>query len=161
MKPIAIIVLLVLVVGGGIYLYIHREATADRGVLVGYGFTEPFNGKSEVHIEFTEDMVKSDPPTGFPDGAVEWKPWALGHFEVLDSSNQPVTMSHVVTSPVGMEHRGSPSVGFATGEVTPGESYTLVYKPVASQPKRYSLKVTVPNTKTIGRQVYFVPPNAG
>jgi hypothetical protein len=154
-------VLIVLVVSGAVYLWVNREAATDRGVLVSYGFTEPFNGKAEVHVEFTDVMVKSDPPPGWPEGAIDWPAWASRHFELLDSSGQPVTVGHVDTSPVAGDHRGGEAVGFAKGEVGVGQSYTVFYIPVASQPKRYSLKFTVPSSKTVARQVYFLPPNAG
>jgi len=72
-----------------------------------------------------------------------------------------VDVGHAVDSPVGMDHRGSPSAGFAKSEVTVGADYTVLYIPITSQAKRYSLKVTVPSTKMYGKQVYFLPPNAG
>lgn len=161
MKTIVILLVLLVLVAGGMYFWFQREASVDRGLLISYGFTEPFNGQSEINIEFTEDMVKSDPPQGWPDAAVDWKAWTRGHFELRDGSDQPVEVGHVVSSSIASDHRGSPAVGFAKGDVTVGASYTAVYIPIASQAKRYSLKVTVPPTKTYAKQIYFVPPKAG
>jgi hypothetical protein len=160
-KTIVIMLVLLVLVAGGMYLWFNRAAAIDRGLLVSHGFTEPADDKSEIHIEFTEDMVRSDPPRGWPDEAVDWKAWTKAHFELRDSSDQPVDLGHVVSSPVAMDHRGSPAVGFATGGVTVGASYTAVYIPNASQATRYSLKFTVPATEMYAKQVYFVPPNAG
>lgn len=160
MKTIVIMLVLLVLVAGVMYLWFFREAAIDRGLLVSHGFTEPFEGQSEIHVEFTEDMVKSDPPPGWPDEAIDWKAWTKGHFELRDSSDQPVDVGHVVSSPIAMDHRGSPAVGFATGAVTVGASYTVTYIPIASQATRYSLKFTVPATKTYAKQLYFVPPNA-
>lgn len=160
MKTIVILLVLLVLVAGGMYLWFNREAAIDRGLLVSHGFTEPSDGASEIHVEFTEDMVRSDPPPGWPDEAVDWKTWTKAHFELRDSSDQPVDVGHVVSSPVAVEHRGSPAVGFATGAVTVDAAYTVVYIPVASQSKRYILKFTVPATEMYAKQIYFVPPNA-
>ncbi|HVP10790.1 MAG TPA: hypothetical protein VMV94_06320 [Phycisphaerae bacterium] len=73
MKKIVIMLVLVVLVAGGMYLWFHREASIDRGLLVSYGFTEPSDGKSEIYVEFTPEMVKSDPPAGWPDEAIDWK----------------------------------------------------------------------------------------
>jgi hypothetical protein len=160
-KTIVIMLVLVVLVAGGMYLWFHREASIDRGLLISYGFTEPSDGQSEIYVEFTQEMVKSDPPPGWPDEVIDWKTWTKGHFELRDSSDQPLDVGHAVDTSVATDHMGSPAAGFAKGEVTVGASYTVLYIPIASQAKRYSLNVTVPSTKTYAKQVYFLPPNAG
>lgn len=156
MKAIVVVVVIVALCAGG-YYYFRGEAGKDRGMMMGWGFTKPDNGKCELNVEIDKKMIEAEPPPGWPDAVTSWPDWVKKHFQVRDSSGQIVAVDHLASSRVASDHAGSPVMSYMGAKVQVGQEYTVEYIPVSTQPARYQKKVTVPSDEQFVKSEYWMP----
>jgi len=138
-----VLALLVIVAAAIVLGYWGMNKMSTSGMAMELAFGPPTSG-IPMQAVIKASWSNEDPKA--PSGV--WQKWIHEHFELKDSTGTPVLFSYQVSSELMPSVSGGGDAGFLSTTLTPGQVYTLVFRPDPHKSLRYQMTITAPTKAT-------------